>query len=158
MCERIVQAKIVRARELRRQLTVQDKILKCRDCGQEFVFTSGEQDFFAQKGFSEPSRCSACRAARKSSRGEGGFTSSREREMYPAVCAQCGKPTQVPFEPRGDRPVYCSDCFSTQRPGGGGQGRRNGSGRDGGYDDRGRGRDRQSRGGDRYNDRYNDRW
>jgi CxxC-x17-CxxC domain-containing protein len=158
MRKRIVQAKIVRARELRRQLTVQDKILKCRDCGQEFVFTSGEQDFYAQKGFNEPSRCSACRAARKSSRGEGGFSTSRRREMHPAVCAQCGKPTQVPFEPRGDRPVYCSDCFSMQRPGGGGQGRRFGSGRDGGNDDRGRRRDRRSRGGDRSNDRYNDRW
>ncbi len=119
--------------------TVQDKIIKCRDCGQEFVFTAGEQEFFAQKGFSEPIRCSACRAARKSSRGEGGFTGSREREMYPAVCGQCGKATQVPFQPRSDRPVYCSECFSAQRRAGGGRERPSG-----GY----RGRE----------DRYNDRW
>ncbi len=129
---------------------MQDKIIKCRDCGQEFVFTAGEQEFFAEKGFSEPIRCSACRAARKNNRGEGS-SAPRDREMYPAVCGQCGKPTQVPFQPRADRPVYCSDCYSAQRPaGGGGQERRSGGGRNGGgYGGRGRGR-----GGDRYNDRW----
>lgn len=129
---------------------MQDKIIKCRDCGQEFVFTAGEQDFFAQKGFSEPTRCSACRVARKNSRGEGGFSASREREMHPAVCARCGKPTQVPFQPRDDRPVYCSECYSAQRPAGGGYERRpggrperrSGGQRSGGYSGRGRGDDR----------------
>ncbi len=135
---------------------MQDKTIKCRDCGQEFVFTSGEQEFFAEKGFSEPIRCSSCRAARKSSRGEGGFgasrdSGSRQREMYPAVCGRCGKPTQVPFEPRAGRPVYCSDCYALERPAGGGQERRSGGGRSGGSGGRGRGRN------DRGN-RYDDRW
>lgn len=119
---------------------MQDKTIKCRDCGEEFVFTAGEQEFYAQKGFSEPSRCPNCRAARKVSRGEGG---SREREMYPAVCAQCGKPTEVPFQPRSDRPVYCSDCYAAQHPmGGGDRSRHSGSGgsRYNGGGSRGRGR------------------
>lgn len=101
-----------------------DKSLTCRDCGQSFVFTAGEQDFYASKGFTnEPSRCPECRSARNRSRdsgysggGYGGYE-RRERQMYPAVCAQCGKDTEVPFLPRGDRPVYCSDCFQAQRRG-----------------------------------------
>jgi CxxC-x17-CxxC domain-containing protein len=99
-----------------------DKILTCRDCGQNFEFTSGEQEFFASRGFeNEPSRCPACRAARKSRQAElgvSGYDSGyqrREREMFPAICSDCGKETQVPFQPRGDRPVYCSDCFAAQR-------------------------------------------
>jgi CxxC-x17-CxxC domain-containing protein len=119
-----------------------DKILTCRDCNQSFVFTSGEQEFFASRGFTnEPSRCPECRAERKRTQGSGygggGYSSGgysgggyerREREMFPAVCAQCGKDTQVPFQPKTDRPVYCSDCFAAQRGnsyagGGGGRGR-----------------------------------
>jgi len=118
---------------------MQDKTLTCRDCSSEFVFTVGEQEFFAEKGFTnEPTRCPACRSARKASRGEGGggFGARREREMYPAVCAQCGKPTQVPFQPRDDRPVYCSDCFAAQRSNGGGFDRRSNSGRRDRYSDR----------------------
>ena len=104
-----------------------DRTLACRDCGQSFVFTTGEQEFFASRGFTnEPSRCPECRAQRKASQGgsyAGGYSSSgysggyerREREMFPAVCSQCGKDTQVPFQPRNDRPVYCSDCFAVQR-------------------------------------------
>ncbi len=102
----------------------EDKILTCRDCNQSFVFTAGEQEFFASRGFTnEPSRCPECRAERKRSQNAGGYGGGysgggyerREREMFPAVCAQCGKATQVPFQPRTDRPVYCSDCFETQR-------------------------------------------
>ncbi len=94
-----------------------DKILTCRDCGEEFAFTASEQEFFAQKGFTnEPSRCPTCRAARKANPSSGGFNARVDRQMYPAVCAQCGKATQVPFQPRNDRPVYCSDCYSAQRP------------------------------------------
>src|SRR5512144_380118 len=102
---------------------MQDKTLTCNDCGQQFTFTVGEQEFYAQKGFTnEPTRCPSCRAARKASRQGGGSYSSRgddygeraPRQMYPAVCAQCGKETEVPFQPRGDRPVYCSDCFQAQ--------------------------------------------
>jgi CxxC-x17-CxxC domain-containing protein len=99
---------------------MQDKTLKCRDCGKDFTFTASEQEFFAQKGFTnEPGRCPDCRAANKAARGEGGFGARRDRQMYPAVCATCGKETQVPFEPRNDKPVYCSDCYSSQRPSGG---------------------------------------
>ena len=118
-------------------INMQDKTLTCRDCGREFVFTASEQEFFAQKGFTnEPGRCPECRAARKAGRGEGGFNARRDREMFPAVCARCGKDTQVPFQPRNDRPVYCSDCYSAQRPSGGYE-RRSGGGGGGG-----RGRDR----------------
>jgi CxxC-x17-CxxC domain-containing protein len=105
---------------------MQDKTLTCSDCGQEFTFTASEQEFFAQKGFNTPSRCPSCRAARKAAR-EGGSSYGSSygngggyggtRQMYPAVCAQCGKDTEVPFQPRGDRPVYCSDCYKQQNPG-----------------------------------------
>ena len=88
-----------------------DKTMVCKDCGQEFTFTASEQEFYAEKGFTnEPQRCKACRIARKgntNSRGGNGGT----RQMFDAVCAGCGKPCKVPFEPRSDRPVYCSDCF-----------------------------------------------
>ncbi len=114
-------------------MAYQDRTLTCRDCGQEFTFTASEQEFYADRGFTnDPSRCPSCRAARKAERGEGGYSSgggySRgERTMNPAVCAQCGKETQVPFQPRGDRPVYCSDCYSQQRGGSSyGSGRRSG--------------------------------
>ena len=92
----------------------EDKLLTCRDCGREFVFSVSEQEFFAEKGFTNlPGRCPECRSARKqNSRGGGGYG---QREMFPAVCAACGRETQVPFQPRGDRPVYCRDCFSQNR-------------------------------------------
>ncbi len=114
-------------------MAYQDRTLTCRDCGQEFAFTASEQEFYADRGFTnDPSRCPSCRAARKAERSEGGYSSGGgygrgERTMYPAVCAQCGKETQVPFQPRGDRPVYCSDCYSQQRGGSSyGSGRRSG--------------------------------
>ena len=121
-----------------------DKVLTCRDCGQSFVFTTGEQEFFASRGFTnEPTRCRDCRQARKASAGGGynsgggsyssggGYSSGgyggggyggerREREMFSVTCSACGNEAQVPFQPRGDKPVYCSDCFSQQRSGGGG--------------------------------------
>ncbi len=105
-------------------MAISDKDLTCRDCGAVFAFTVGEQEFFASKGFTnEPSRCPACRGARRSQQGGfgggggggGGGYDRGPREMHPAVCAQCGIDTQVPFLPRGDRPVYCSDCFSAMR-------------------------------------------
>lgn len=97
-----------------------DKTLTCRDCGASFQFTESEQRFFAEKGFTnEPGRCPSCREARKANGGgsRGGYASGgyrSQREMHPAVCAECGKDTQVPFQPRGDRPVYCSDCYQKQ--------------------------------------------
>lgn len=104
--------------------TYQDKTLTCRDCGREFAFTGSEQEFFAQKGFTnEPGRCQTCRAAHKAERGNTSYSPAgfgRERQMFSAVCAQCRKETQVPFEPRNNRPVYCSDCFRAQRGNSGG--------------------------------------
>lgn len=91
----------------------QDKTLKCRECGNDFVFTASEQAFYAEKGFqNEPGRCPACRAARRASNGRQG---GGERQMYEVICDGCGCTTQVPFQPRGDRPVYCRACFDAQR-------------------------------------------
>lgn len=92
-----------------------DKILTCKECGAEFVFTAGQQEFFAEKGFTnEPSRCPTCRAARKQ-RGSGRIGSSGQRTMYSTTCSLCGAPTQVPFQPKEGRPVYCRDCYQLQR-------------------------------------------
>jgi len=89
--------------------TFQDKTLVCRDCGKEFQFTAGEQEFYQSRGLtSEPSRCRECRQAKRRDR-------SATREMHPAVCASCGKDCEVPFEPKGDRPVYCNECFTKMR-------------------------------------------
>lgn len=91
-----------------------DKTLTCKDCGSEFVFTASEQEFYAEKGFqNEPGRCPQCRAARKN-QGRGGSRGDygrSQRQMYPAICATCGKETTVPFQPSGDKPVYCRDCY-----------------------------------------------
>jgi CxxC-x17-CxxC domain-containing protein len=122
----------------------QDETLTCRDCGRDFVFTSGEQEFYQSRGLmNKPGRCPECRSARKSARGEGGggggggYAYSTgggyggnsggggygggydrpRREMFPATCSACGKETKVPFQPRGDKPVYCSECFETVRGG-----------------------------------------
>ncbi len=93
----------------------EDKTLTCRDCGSEFVFSASEQEFYAEKGFTnEPGRCPECRAARKAQNrnGGGGFGGNRgQRQMYPAVCSACGKETTVPFQPTGEKPVYCRDCY-----------------------------------------------
>jgi CxxC-x17-CxxC domain-containing protein len=126
-----------------------DKNLTCADCGQEFVFTASEQDFYAQRGFTEPRRCASCRASRKAARnsesggssyggygasggysagggygggGGGGGSSygSRDRgprEMFSATCSSCGREAQVPFRPTSGKPVFCSDCFRSQRGG-----------------------------------------
>jgi len=97
-------------------MSYEDKTLTCVECGGEFTFTAAEQELFASRGFTnDPKRCLSCRQSRRSSRegGEGGYRPPRQ--MYPAVCAQCGKETEVPFQPRGDRPVYCSECFSQVR-------------------------------------------
>ncbi|MEG0379858.1 MAG: zinc-ribbon domain containing protein [Angelakisella sp.] len=90
-----------------------DKTITCKDCGTEFVFTANEQEFFAEKGFAnEPQRCKACRNARKNA--DGGRNGGG-RQMFDAVCAGCGNNCKVPFEPRNDRPVYCSECFASKR-------------------------------------------
>ena len=95
-------------------MNYEDKTLTCQECGQPFTFSADDQSFHATKGFTnEPKRCSSCRQARRDERG-GGYGQG-QREMHPVVCAECGKDTTVPFRPRGDRPVYCSDCFGKQR-------------------------------------------
>ena len=91
---------------------MEDKTLVCVDCGDEFVFTASEQEFFAEKGFTnEPKRCPDCRAKRKQSRSR----RSVDREMFTVICSECGKEAQVPFQPRGDKPVYCDDCYRAKR-------------------------------------------
>ena len=118
-----------------------DKVLTCADCGQEFVFSAREQEFYATRQFSEPRRCGSCRASRKAARGDsggsgygssggygggygdsggygggGGYGGSRgPREMFTATCSSCGKEASVPFRPTSGKPVYCSDCFATRR-------------------------------------------
>ncbi len=118
-----------------------DMNLACADCGQEFVFTASEQDFYAQRGFTEPRRCPSCRASRKAARNAeggggsyggygagGGYSAGGSgagyaasdrgpREMFDATCSSCGKDAQVPFRPTSGKPVYCSDCFRSQRGG-----------------------------------------
>jgi CxxC-x17-CxxC domain-containing protein len=94
-----------------------DKTLTCQDCGQSFTFSADDQEFFATKGYTEPKRCPSCRQARKSERGEGGGGYGRSsREMCTVVCSDCGQNAEVPFEPRGDKPVYCRSCFSKHAP------------------------------------------
>lgn len=98
-----------------------DKMLQCSDCGASFTFRAEEQEFFASKGYTnEPKRCPSCRQAKRSQRNDsgdfGGF--KRSRETFPAVCARCGQDTQVPFEPRNGRPVYCSQCYDQVKQGG----------------------------------------
>lgn len=91
----------------------QDRSLSCRDCGEAFVFSAGEQAFFASKGLvNEPQRCPSCRAAYKRAKSAGG-----PREYHAAVCGMCGNQAMVPFAPRNDRPVYCSSCFDKVRAG-----------------------------------------
>jgi CxxC-x17-CxxC domain-containing protein len=121
----------------------EDRNIACADCGQEFVFTASEQAFYAEKGFTDPpKRCKPCRQARKAQRNSGGYGDDSygggsssygggssggyssgggggydrpPRQMYDAVCADCGKTAQVPFQPTGSRPVYCNDCFRARR-------------------------------------------
>ncbi len=99
-------------------MTFQDKSIRCSDCGTTFTFSTGEQEFFQSKGYTnEPRRCPTCRQAKKAERngssnyGNNNSYSSSPRQMFPVKCAECGKDTEVPFEPRGDKPVYCSDCY-----------------------------------------------
>ena len=117
-----------------------DRILSCADCGQEFAFTASEQEFYAQRQFTDPRRCTSCRASRKAARGDSGGSSygassggyggaSRSggggysgggaargpREMFPATCSSCGREAMVPFRPTNGKPVYCNDCFATRR-------------------------------------------
>ncbi len=99
-------------------MSFEDKTIQCADCGTDFSFTAEEQEFFQSKGYTnEPKRCPSCRQARKTERhGSRGDGYGAPRQMFPAVCADCGKDTEVPFEPTNGRPVYCSDCYRKVRP------------------------------------------
>ena len=122
-------------------MSYEDKTIVCVDCGAEFTFSADEQQRFAERGFTnEPKRCKTCRDAKKAQQGGGsgggyggggrggyggggggrggyggGGGDRGPRQMFPATCAACGKPTEVPFKPSGSRPVYCRDCFQAQR-------------------------------------------
>ena len=88
----------------------EDRTLTCADCGSEFTFTVSEQEFYREKGFeNDPKRCQNCRQSRKQQK------RTTDRPMYEATCAECGVKTRVPFQPTGERPVYCSDCFRSRR-------------------------------------------
>jgi CxxC-x17-CxxC domain-containing protein len=134
-----------RGQEALNEMSYQDQQLTCAECGRTFTDTADDQAFRAERGYTNaPRRCPECRAARRAGGGGygGGYGGGGGgRAMYDVVCAACGKETQVPFQPRGDRPVYCSDCYSRQ---GGGRG---GYGGDGDYGGGGRGRGGYGRGG-----------
>jgi len=96
----------------------QDKKLVCKDCGKEFIFSTSEQEFYKQKGFkNEPVRCPECRKIKKENfrnknrKFKNNNFSKKPKVMYDAVCAECGKPTKIPFKPINGKPVYCSECF-----------------------------------------------
>lgn len=102
-----------------------DRIIECRECGNQFVFSGREQEFYQTKGFSEPKRCKECRSRRKREQLSPSSMSSpmnsavriigqRERQWFDVVCAKCGKATQVPFKPTTGRPVFCRDCYISE--------------------------------------------
>ena len=103
-------------------MAYEDRNLTCVECNSEFVFSADDQQFHSERGYQDPKRCPTCRQARRGGGGGygggggGGYGGGGSRQMYDAVCASCGQPAQVPFLPRQDRPVYCSDCFSKQKP------------------------------------------
>jgi len=94
----------------------QDKMLKCIDCGTEFLFTAGEQLFFHDKQFkNEPKRCKSCKSKRVSVLGALPAVRSFARTETRTTCSQCGKETTVPFKPTQGRPVLCRECFQGKR-------------------------------------------
>jgi CxxC-x17-CxxC domain-containing protein len=92
-----------------------DRSLTCVQCGSAFTFSADDQEFHASRGYQDPKRCPTCRAERRASQGGGyqqsGYSDRPRREMYSATCSRCGQEAKVPFVPRNDRPVYCSDCY-----------------------------------------------
>ena len=100
-------------------MAFQDQTLTCRDCGNQFVWTASEQEFYQSKGFQNaPVRCPSCRQAKKARMDGGGGRGGGQRQMYEITCSNCGRKDSVPFQPRGDRPVLCGDCFRKQKDGG----------------------------------------
>lgn len=92
-------------------MAFQDQTLTCKDCGKQFVWTASEQEFYQQKGFQNaPLRCPECRALKKARMNDG-----KMRQSFEITCSNCGKTDTVPFQPRGDRPVLCRDCFRAKK-------------------------------------------
>ncbi|OHB75346.1 MAG: zinc-binding protein [Planctomycetes bacterium RBG_16_59_8] len=97
-------------------MSFQDKALNCVECGKEFTYAASEQELHKSLGYmNEPKRCGPCREAKKRVRGDRFQSDDRPRQTFSVICAECGKEAQVPFKPRGDKPVYCRDCFSKKR-------------------------------------------
>ncbi len=101
-------------------MSLQEKSITCFDCGVAFTFSVEEQEAFQAKGYTNtPKRCPSCRQTRKARQVNSGNYKSvqpgfrSERKMFPVTCAQCGRSTLVPFEPKAGRPVYCRDCYNT---------------------------------------------
>ena len=104
-------------------MVFQDRDLACAQCGEDFNFSSDDQRYHMEKGYTDPKRCPNCRQQRRSNWGGGGGGGyggggGGTRQMYPVVCAECGNNTEVPFQPTGTRPVYCNDCFQKRRDSG----------------------------------------
>jgi CxxC-x17-CxxC domain-containing protein len=124
---------------------VADESITCQDCSTIFTFTAAEQRFYAERALKRPGCCPDCRAARRAARnaesiravdsgttaategfgsyagftGAGGGAKRSYRPtaltMHTAICASCGREAEVPFAPRGNRPVYCKACFNARR-------------------------------------------
>ena len=92
-------------------MSYEDKTLTCADCGAEFTFSAEDQEYYTSKGYSEPKRCPACRAAKKAQRNQ----NRRQKKQFTVTCSACGCETTVPFEPKGDRPVYCAECYKNMQ-------------------------------------------
>ena len=136
--------------------STEDKSITCVDCGEEFLFTAGEQAFYRERGLTnEPTRCKSCREKRKATRGGpggggggGGASYGRsDKQMYAAICSNCGRETEVPFMPTAGRPVLCRDCFNASKGTSAGSGAGYGGGGRGGRSDGGGGHGGGSRGG-----------
>ena len=101
-------------------MLTEDRVITCRDCGSEFAFTAGEQEFYRRKGFENiPARCKSCRDLRKRTSLGASLSSALsesapgapERIRHTVICSSCGTQTQVPFRPAFGKPVYCRECY-----------------------------------------------
>ena len=118
-CEQAHVVKWVDERVDEGELMSENLQLTCSDCGQEFTFSTEDQAFFQERGYSTPKRCKPCRQAKKNEQDGGGRANRSASQGTAVTCSGCGKQTTVPFEPRGDRPVYCQDCYNAKKKSGG---------------------------------------
>lgn len=89
-----------------------NQTLSCRDCSQSFEFSERDQNFFAEKNFSAPSRCPKCRSARK---GTSNQSARPERPMFSAYCKNGEHSLELPFEINDSRPFNCREHKSPPR-------------------------------------------